>query len=49
MRRCEALLNEPGLPTQSLKIARERLEAARATLRSIDSSVMDESHGQKAP
>jgi hypothetical protein len=49
MRRCELLLNEPGLPTQSLKIARERLEEARATLRSMDSSVMEESHGQKAP
>jgi hypothetical protein len=43
------LLNEPALPTQTLKIARERLEEARATLRSIDSSVMDASHGKKAP
>lgn len=35
-RRYEALLNEPALPTQSLKIARERLSEARAVLRSID-------------
>jgi integrase len=47
--RCEALLNEPALPTQSLKIARQRLEEARAMLRSIDSSRMERSHGQKAP
>jgi integrase len=33
--RYEALLNEPALPTQSLKIARERLGEARAVLRSI--------------
>jgi hypothetical protein len=31
------LLNEPALPTQSLRIARERLDEARGTLRSIDS------------
>ena len=47
--RCEALLNEPALPTQSLKIARQRLEEARAMLRSIDSSRMEGSHAQKAP
>lgn len=35
-RRCQALLKEPALPTQTLKIARERLEEARAVLRSID-------------
>lgn len=36
--RHEALLNEPALPTQTLKIARARLEEARAMIRSIDSS-----------
>jgi hypothetical protein len=35
-RRHEALLNEPALPTQTLKIARERLSEALAVLRSID-------------
>jgi hypothetical protein len=47
--RCEVLLNEPALPTQSLRIARERLDEARATLRSIDSPGMEGSHGHKAP
>jgi integrase len=37
VRRCETLLNEPALPTQTLKIARERLEEARRMLGSIDS------------
>jgi len=45
--RCEALLREPALPTQTLKIARERLEEANAILRSIDSSVGH--HADKAP
>jgi integrase len=35
-RRHEALLNEPALPTQTLKIARERLKEALAMVRSID-------------
>jgi hypothetical protein len=35
-RRYEALLNEPSLPTQSLKIARERLNEALAMGRSIE-------------
>lgn len=47
VRRCEALLNEPELPTQTLKIVRERLEEARVMLRSIHSSVKEESHGRK--
>lgn len=38
VRRHQMLLNEPTLPTQTLKIARERLEEARSVLRSIDSS-----------
>jgi hypothetical protein len=36
--RSEALLNEADLPTQSLKIARERLTEALAIVRSIDSA-----------
>ncbi len=35
-RRCEALLNEPALPTQTLKIARMRLTEALGILRSLD-------------
>jgi hypothetical protein len=35
--RSEALLNEPALPTQTLKIARERLTEATAIIRSMDS------------
>jgi hypothetical protein len=46
--RCEALLNEPALPTQTLKIVRERLDEARVMLRSIHSSAKEESHGRKA-
>jgi integrase len=45
MRRCEALLHEPALPTQTLKIVRERLEEARAMLRSIDCAT-EERHGR---
>jgi len=37
-RRNEALLNEPALPTQTLKIARERLKEALAMVRSIDTT-----------
>ncbi len=36
VRRNEALLNEPALPTQTLRIARQRLKEALATVRSID-------------
>jgi hypothetical protein len=48
-RRCERLLNEPALPTQTLKILRERLQEARAMLRSIDSPAKEGSYGQKIP
>lgn len=45
VRRHEALLNEPALPTQTLKIARQRLTEAFTMLRSIDSaSKKDQSH-----
>ena len=49
VRRCEVLLNEPALPTQTLKILRERLEEARATIRSIDSTAEEQSHDRKIP
>ena len=35
--RYERLLNDPALPTQTLKIARARLEEARALIRTMDS------------
>jgi hypothetical protein len=46
--RCEALLKEPALPTQTLKIARERLEESRAVLASIDESTKKGGHGRQA-
>ena len=49
VRRCEVLLNEPTLPTQTLKIVRERLGEAGTMLRSIDSSARKERHGQRSP
>jgi integrase len=39
--RYQRLLNEPALPTQTLKIARARLEEARALLRSMDSALKE--------
>jgi hypothetical protein len=49
VRRCERLLNEPALPTQTLKILRERLEEARAMLRSIDSTAKEKGPWLKDP
>jgi hypothetical protein len=46
-RRCETLLSEPALPTQTLRILRERLDEARAMLRSITSSAKEGVHGRK--
>jgi integrase len=46
--RSEALLNEPALPTQTLKIARQRLEEARAVLASIDASTKNDAHARQA-
>jgi integrase len=45
--RHEALLNEPALPIQTLRIARERLEEARSVIRAIDAGANKESssHG----
>ena len=34
--RNEALLNEPALPIQTLRIVRERLNEARSLIRAID-------------
>jgi integrase len=48
-RRCAALLEEPALPTQTLKIARERLEEARAVLSSIDAAAKENAHARQAP
>ena len=48
-RRCEALLNEPALPTQTLKIARERLVEALAIVRSIDAMPDVGCHDKQAP
>lgn len=45
MRRYEALLNEPALPAQTLKIARMRFEEARAIVRSIESAEKANRHG----
>lgn len=36
--RCEALLDDPLLPLQTLRIARERLQEAQALIRTIDAS-----------
>jgi integrase len=46
VRRCEALLNEPALPIQTLRIARERLDEARSLIRMIDADASKENkHG----
>jgi len=46
LRRHEALLDEPSLPRQTLRIARERVDEARRLLRSIDGEVTEEkAHG----
>jgi len=47
MSRYEALLNEAALPTQTLKIARDRLEEARSILRSIDTSAKVDTDARK--
>jgi hypothetical protein len=46
-RRHEGLLNEPDLPTQTLKIARERLNEALAMVRSIDGASETTSRGSR--
>jgi hypothetical protein len=47
--RYEALLKQPALPTQTLKIARERLGEARAMLASIDAPAKESARDRKAP
>jgi hypothetical protein len=46
-RRHELLLNEPVLPTRTLKIARERLNEALAMVRSIDAVSENTSRGSR--
>jgi integrase len=48
VRRHEALLNEPALPLQTLRIARERMTEARALIRSIDAKAKGDRHGSSA-
>lgn len=43
--RNEALLNEPALPLQTIRIARERATEARSLLRTIDATTVKESVG----
>ncbi len=46
VRRHEALLNEPALPIQTLRIARERLNEARSLIQAIDADANKENkHG----
>jgi hypothetical protein len=46
LRRHEALLDEPALPRQTLRIARERMEEARLLLRAIEAHANEENaHG----
>jgi len=49
MRRHEELLKEPALPSQTLKIARERLDEARFMLLSIDTSAKVHADARKTP
>ncbi|MGH8219469.1 MAG: hypothetical protein ACREUT_13045 [Steroidobacteraceae bacterium] len=44
--RYEQLLNDPRLPTQTLRIARSRLDEARVLIRAIDSPVKEARHAQ---
>ena len=42
VRRHEALLNEPALPMQTLRIVRKRLDEARSLIRAIDAHANQE-------
>ena len=46
LRRHEALLNEPALPRQTLRIARDRLDEARLMLRAIDAAPHGDPHDE---
>jgi integrase len=47
IRRHEALLNEPALPLQTLRIARERLDEARSLIRAIDATSKETGDGTR--
>jgi hypothetical protein len=47
VRRHEVLLNEPALPLQTLRIARERIAEACALIRVIDASGGKSKHGER--
>ena len=47
VRRHEALLNEPALPLQTLRIVRERLNEARSLIRAIDAAGKEDTHGTR--
>ncbi len=47
--RYERLLNDPALPTQTLKIARARLEEAQSVLRAMDSPLSTPHRARPAP
>ena len=44
--RYERLLNDPGLPTQTLKIARARLDEACSLIRTFDAPVQKARHAR---
>jgi integrase len=44
--RCEALLDEPSLPLQTLCITRERMQEAKSLIRAIDASPKEGKYGQ---
>jgi hypothetical protein len=47
VRRHEALLDEPALPLQTLRIARERLDEARSLIRAIDATSKEARDGAR--
>jgi hypothetical protein len=47
--RYQRLLNDPALPTQTLKIARARLDEARALIRSMDSPLKEVKRARTIP
>lgn len=49
MDRYQRLLNDPALPTQTLKIARTRLDEARALIRSMDSPPKEVKRARTVP
>ena len=47
--RYQRLLNDPALPTQTLKIARARLDEARSLIRSLDSPLKEVKRARSVP